>query len=430
MLRRIRRPLSSKRMGLVLIAASLTSVLSTAPAPAQEPVPLPEIPLTFRSPIAARYAGMGGVSIAVADDQAAGLSNPAGLGLVRQIEFAVGFSRQDGERTIRYLGEEQTVDFGKTRLSNVGFAYPFQTYRGSLVVGLSYGRVGNLDSDFLKAGSGGAVLSEEEGIFEEGGMGAYAATVAFEAARGLLLGATGTILSGSSYRDRTFRYAADDGFRTNRHEITDSDFDAVTGSIGALMTFSRGMRLGLVLHLPENLDFTGTADDVIDGEPDQFDFTDEIDLPYRLGAGLALARQNVVVSAEATYVDWTQIDFAGPVRTRDREYAYRETLDLRIGAEVLLPIQFPLRLRAGYAYLPLPYQLVLTDVVNQSYEKARFDPDRHYLTAGAGMLLGDLVTLDLAYMHGGFTRADKTRAPELFREEAVSYTHLTLPTSS
>ncbi len=251
---------------------------------------IPEIPLTFRTPVAARYAGMGGTSIAFADDHSALLSNPATLGLVRAIEFSVGFDRQRGEMDVTYLGKRETAEFGKTRLSHLGFAYPFPTYRGSLVIGFAYGRVAGLDSGYLRSGSSNQVM-ERELILEDGGLGAYSAGVALEVSQNLTLGVTGTILGGKSHSERTARYD-DPSYAEAISYITDAEFHGITGSLGALVNLENGLRMGLTLQLPEGIDADVSTDDQFSSSDttysEAYSYSDRIDsaVPARCGAGV------------------------------------------------------------------------------------------------------------------------------------------------
>ncbi len=404
-----------RRAGLLLFA--LTLILAGAPvARGQQNPSVPEIPLTFRPPFAARYAGMGGAAIAFADDEAACITNPATLGLIRQIEFGVGFTHQKAKREVTFFGNTEPAEFGKTRLSHLGFAYPFPTYRGSLVVGGASARVSPLDSDFFSVGETATGL-EREGIFQEGSLGAYSLSVAFQPTSSLYIGGTGTVLHGSNFYDRTFLHGAN-----NFEQVQDYTMSGLTGTLGALARLGPGVRLGMVLYFPEGLDFDGTETDTFflgtRDSTDVFDFTDQhIYLPYRLGGGVAITRRNLILAADAIYTDWTQIDFAGPLRLANRQFAYRQTVDVHAGVEFLLPTEVPVRLRAGYDLEPLPYRVVLTDVVNATYETAQFEQDRRYFTFGAGVLLAESLTLDVAYMNGGFKRTGTVSPPSIFREK-------------
>ncbi|MBD3162259.1 MAG: hypothetical protein GF346_08010 [Candidatus Eisenbacteria bacterium] len=408
--------------GFCLLMVMLLAGLAPDAARAQgETQNLPEIPLTHRTPVAARYAGMGGASLTIADDHSACLANPATLGLVRGIELAAGFSHQDADREVRYLGSPTRAEYGKTRFADLGFAYPFPTYRGRFVIGFQYGRISSLDSDFYQRSPASSDQPfEEEGIYETGGLGAYAVSAALQVSPNVTLGASGIILSGDSFRERTYRYDASGGGFSDLYETTDVDISGLTGSVGALVELDPAIRFGLLIRFPESLDFDGILYEEIDGEDSaEFSITDEIDLPFRLGAGLALARQNLIVSADALFTDWTQVRFAGPVRTVDRENAYRETVDLHFGAEYLIPFSTPVRIRAGYALQPLAYRLLLTDVQARRYEEARFDRDRYAYTFGLGALLGESLTLDLAYQHGGYERSASHPTGLRYREEVT-----------
>jgi hypothetical protein len=422
------------RPGISTISVLVLGLGLAASASGQEVTNVPEIPLTFRTPVAARYAGMGGASIAFADDHTALFSNPATLGLVRSIEFAAGFDRQSGEMKVGFFGTEKTADFGKTRLSHLGFAYPFPTYSGSLVIGFAYGRVCGLDSAYLRQGSAGQG-QERESILEDGGLSSYAAGVALEVSPNLTLGITGTILGGSSTRERSNSYD-DLSYGEEGYMITDTDFTGITGSLGALLNMGNGLRLGLLLQLPEGIDADVAVDDQFFSSDtlctyhDHYGVSDRIELPFRLGAGLAFARKYWILAADAVYGDWRQVDYGGLMRTGEGLEAYRETIALRLGGEVLLPTALPLRLRAGYAYEPLPYQVVLTQtaigcpyapaeylVRKPRYEEASFQQDRQYLTFGGGILLAESFTLDVAYMYGGFERTGTESSSTLYREE-------------
>jgi long-subunit fatty acid transport protein len=410
------RAACARRLAPPLLAVLLCmgpGLFSTAGA--QDDV-LPEIPMTLRSPVAARYAGMGGASLAVADDHSACLSNPATLGLVRSIEFAAGFTKQDGETDVDYLGTPSSVDFGKTRLSHLGFAYPFPTYRGRFVVGFQYGRVSSFDSDYIRRASTEGFF-ENESIYEEGGMTEYGLSGALQVSPTLTLGATGVIVGGGSFREHRYRYQDTEG-SANSTQTTDVDLSAVSASFGALIEVAPSVRLGLLVDLPRYLDLDGSVLDRSEEGTDEFTITDEINLPARLGAGVAVALPSVVLAADAIYADWSQIDYFGPVRASDGRNAYRETLELHVGAEYLLALPTPIRVRAGYLLQPLAYQLLLTD--SPTYEDATFDSDRKYLTVGAGLLIGKTVTLDLAYMFGGYERsAIQQSDPELYREDVT-----------
>ncbi len=416
-------PIPTVGSGLLSVLAVFFAFITAAPSHAQS---LPEIPLTHQMPSNARYAGMGGASLAFADDHSACLANPATLALVRQIEFSAGLAKQSDKLDVSYYGHNERSTFGKARLSDLGFVYPFPTYRGSFVLGFAYSRLSSLDSDYFRSGAGGPVAFEQESILESGGLGAYGASLAFQATRSISLGATGTILSGSRFGSQTLRVEAGQVVN-DRYTTQDVDIKAVTGTMGMLVDVARGARLGISIQLPAHLNLDGTFHgELYDGDStfvDDFAFTDEIDLPFRVGTGLAFTHSHLVLAGDAVYTDWSTINYSGPLVSGDRREAYRETVELKLGAEYLLSAPTPIRLRAGYAFMPLPYQLLLTQripdqgEISAVYEDANITQDRHYWTVGAGVLLAESLTLDVAYMDGGYTRSGKRTGATVYQEK-------------
>jgi long-subunit fatty acid transport protein len=102
------------------------------------------------------------------------------------------------------------------------------------------------------------------------------------------------------------------------------------------------------------------------------------------------------------YTDWTQMGFSydDPAFAVDESDALqfiqdnlKEVVSLQLGGEFLIPEQ-GLTLRAGYFRDPLP--------VDGKF----IDKERQYFTAGVGLLIDRIMTLDVAYVHGGFKLRD------------------------
>jgi long-subunit fatty acid transport protein len=110
----------------------------------------------------ARASGMGFAHTAVVEDASSLLINPAGLAQVRRLEFSGGLLynhlSQDVAFNTNYGGFSGTGTASNTstvsaaQLSHLTLAYPFPTYRGSLVLGVGYQRVASLKSDYFRAG--------------------------------------------------------------------------------------------------------------------------------------------------------------------------------------------------------------------------------------------------------------------------------------
>jgi long-subunit fatty acid transport protein len=194
----------------------------------------------------------------------------------------------------------------------------------------------------------------------------------------------------------------------------DADITGVTAALGALVRVGDSGRFSLTIDLPKSIDFEGDASEDIlryDGGVDTLDILDDfyfeenMTLPFSTTVGLSWKLGHVLLAGDLQFTDWTDIDFEGPLRTPppERELAYRGTLAFRVGGE-LAPPQWPVRLRGGFGYDPVPYKIILTDVFDGEYAEADFSPDRFEISFGAGALLEESFTVDVAYAHRWFER--------------------------
>jgi long-chain fatty acid transport protein len=395
---------------------------------------LPEIPLVNRAGIGGRAMGMGMANAAVVEDASALFYNPAGLAQIRRIEAQGGISNHDDTRSLLFHGSDRETDLTNTQLSNLALAYPVPTYRGSLVLGIGLARVISLESSFFKEGPGEAPAAyEKETIEEEGGVKALSGGVAVDVSPSLSVGGTLSYLFGSDTRRLSFRQLdatplpSWDAATLESHLIfdgtltTDSDISGYTGSFGILAHSGDEFRIGLTVDFPKRFTFEGSqasrAEDQEVIATESFNFEDEITLPFSFLGGVAWTPPNFLIAADVRRTDWSQIDFEGRLKS-DNQFAYRATTQIHLGAEYVIP-RAPVRLRAGFYTEPLPYKLLLTDTridengddflnfddLSRDLVRAEVDKDRKYFTAGAGFLLAQELTLDVAYAHGSFERS-------------------------
>ncbi|MFH0777115.1 MAG: hypothetical protein V2A71_00655 [Candidatus Eisenbacteria bacterium] len=389
--------------------------------PASVAQSLPEIPIIYDFGIGARAMGMGQAHVAVCEDASAMFHNPAGLAQVRRIELSAGFTHLSEDLDVTEFGRTVTSTLGSTQLSSLGLAYPFPTYRGSLVMGFAYNRTRNMDSDYMRYGfnpyyelpEGTAAGWEKEQIFERGGISNYTVAFGLDVSPEVAVGASFSYLNGKSERTfgRTAVWQIDASSIPEEYlKVDDADISGWTASLGTIAKLGNVARLGLTVKLPEHITLDG-AEFIDEYDPDideylheEFLFEDEIILPLSFTAGASAAPvPGLIFAVDARYTDWKQIDYAGPIRV-DNFYAYGATTSLRFGTEFMFPFA-PLRIRGGFFTEPLAFKL-LPDISNSGEIKiAQIDEDGKFYTLGAGLLLAESFTIDLAWVHGGFERS-------------------------
>ncbi len=406
------------RLALTVAVVLPTSGVQVASAYEGFLAPIDEIPLTTSILPGARALGMGGAASAVADDSSALLANPAALARMRRIEFAGGIALRGHELSGAAFGSDFDSSFSNTRFSSVRFAYPFPTFRGSLVVAASAEQVYDFGGDFLATYDDSLTWEEGEGEYQtglwrqvednvtDGGIYAWSLAAAFDASPHLSLGAAVSYWTGNF--DRDFRWRADDAHGVSEnydsYELvvsTSADVSGLRAKVGALFYVRDGLAGAFVVESPTTLTFDGSevVTESYDGVPEDTEtvyFSDELRLPFAFGAGLAYSPTDLVVlAADVRYCDWSEMTYAGRLYLDDpteRRAAYRATPEYSLGLEVTLP-SWPLRVRGGYMSRPVAYRGL--DV----------DRDRAYITLGAGVLIDTVLTVDVAWIAGVHERS-------------------------
>jgi len=426
---------------LVVAAAVLLACVFPRAALCQS---LPDIPLVYDFGVGARAMGMGQAHVAVCDDVSATFYNPAGLAQVRRIELSAGFSHLNDNWQTDFYGGKTTSELGSTKLSSLALAYPFPTYRGSLVFGVAYNRTKNLDSDYMREGYnpaywwpdfGGFVEGvEKETAFERGGLSNWTVALGADVSAEVSVGASVSFLSGSS--ERTYEYEGawlnsllEEG-SSYYYQSDDADITGWTAAVGTVARIGNAGRVGLAVNFPQYLTLDGSqyyeeAYDVTgDGVADEYYtddimFEDEMTLPLSFSAGASAAPvAGLILALDAKYTDWKQIDYYGPIRI-DNEYAYRATTSVRLGAEFTVP-NSPLRVRAGYFTDPVAFRFIEDYSEPGTVWEATIDQDGRFFTFGAGLLVEDAFTVDAAWVHGGYEKSLPRRSGVDYSEERTS----------
>ncbi len=421
------------RRGTGALLLSLASFLfaGTSPASAQEMV------VGNDAGVGGRAMGMGGAYIAVSDDASAIWYNPAGLAQIRRIEWNLGISvLKAGERSTlasRLSTPAAGAADGRKTVSSIssfGGVLPLPTYRGSLVFAAAYNRIKEFDSLFRVSGYSDTWDGTLDGRSDDsGGLDQWSLAGAVDVSPAVSLGLSLDYRKGDHTLDQKRSYWDD---TVNWAELYHSGYSdnirAWSFQGGMLVRAANNLRFGATLRLPltytirssyfSDLYIREDRPFTLDEHPssayaDSGNYTGsdryKVKVPMQLGAGLSWAWRGVTLSGDLSYLDWSQSssDLSEP------EYRYRNTLNWRVGAELPVPVIQGF-IRAGYASAPDPYTgyidtggMVTVNELNR----------RDFITLGAGILLDPSMMLDVAFLHGFWSRESDPRTDESTRNK-------------
>ncbi len=405
-----------------------------------------QIPLPTLTGTHARAVGMGGAQIAVADDAAAMTWNPAGLVHVKRIELAATLSRDDREIETTWHGNGESSTEDETQLAGLHFLYPYPTYRGSLVLGFGMDRLKNFNLDYIRSGRDANItLFEGPGRLtdshtREGKLTSWSGAIAWDISPRFSAGVsvsyiTGSILDEQNFLTEDVDRIDDTYISVQDHFLLDLDISGYSAMGGLLYQASNAVRFGAVLGTPRVLDFERFEQvqyrDFLDDGSEDFSsesnilIDEKITFPWFIGFGASWASRGLMIAGDLRYTDWSDLkDEVGDFEVFLREY-YEEATSLSLGAEYLFP-RIPLRIRAGYQYDPVPFNLTycpfddcLSDGRDPGEIDVAVDRDRQNYTVGAGYLFGSVFALDAAYETGSFERVIESD-PDLYAEKRTT----------
>lgn len=415
----------------------------------------------------ARALGMGNSYTALSNDFSAVLFNPAGLGLIKRFGLSVNLNSNSFRNSASFFNN--TIDAQRTtvNLNDFGFVFPVPTVRGSLVFALGYSRVKDFTSktefDGFNNGYTSMIqtitghvnkevpitydiglafeirdpitdqyiqdstlilglLNQSGKIRTEGSLGYWSFAVSTEVAKGLFVGGTFNILTGTYKRDRDYyeddtrdvynsaieTYPGDETTRDFRtfylNDIIDLDLSGWNFKLGVLYDWKDFVKIGAAIKFPSyytikdkyyvnvSSEFgTGSFYELADPIVDEIEY--KIKTPFEYSAGASVKSNIITLSGEVKLIDYTQMEFTEGLEA-DRIMINKKISDLfntkfnfNLGGEVKIP-KLPVWGRMGIMYFQSPY----TD------DSSEFD--KKYLTAGIGILLGNTFKLDLGYAFG------------------------------
>ena len=260
-------------------------------------------------------------------------------------------------------------------------------------------------------------------MLEGGGLNHYAAAAGIEAARHVYLGLTLNFISGSySYSRNYYEDDFQNLYDTSRYpfdfksfsltEKLESDISGFSAKLGFLYEIRPETKIGLTIKTPSWVTVRETFSSSGRSEFDNGDIyvypsgtanpsRNEYDVrtPFIFSAGFSQTMQDLSVSADVEYTDWTQIEFKSGTAAvtdfsqdlldlnTDIKTVFHPTVNIRVGAEYRIS-DAGVQLRGGFAYLPSPYQ---ADAAANAQK---------FATGGVGFMIENAFGIDLGYSHG------------------------------
>jgi long-subunit fatty acid transport protein len=366
--------------------------------------------------VGARAMGMGGAQIATANDASALVYNPACLAKIKRIEFSGGMTHQRLKNETGFTGRFQpsspyfaneSIIQSNTRFSSANIVLPVPTYRGGLVFALGVNRMKSFDrafhSVFVDPSAGITYL--DASIIETGGINMWSLGGAMDLSPSISVGATVNYWDGE---DDVLQEYYLGPINKLDYEIWEKNhyLDSYSGwnaKLGFLVQPNKFLSVGGVIDFPTkfsiNQEYSFYYDSLnVPGSEYIEDYTVlgayDLTHPYSFGGGAALAFKYVTFEGDIYYSDWAQMSGKGVDEKLIKEN-YQEVLRWHLGAEFVMP-ELSTKLRIGYYEDPIPFKSVY------------LEKDRRYLTFGAGFLIDQVLTLDVAWNHGFYEFRDGT----------------------
>ncbi len=406
----------------------------------------------------ARALGMGDSYIGLSDDDGAATFNPAGWALTKKLSISGGLSYDTYGNNTTFFGQNTSYTNSATRLNDLSFTLPFPTVRGSLVFAVTYHTTKDLtsalkfngfnngnnsfiqdlnnntnipydlyltDTNFVTPINGH--LNQSGSILGSGDLHDWTFSGAIEAYKNLFVGLNLNFSSGSYnsnnnyYEDNTGYYPSNletdpgnpqtQGFQEfSLNRILNWDISGWNAKFGVLYQIQDKARIGITVQFPktytvkETYTVNGTSQFAsgysFNLDPTKYSDQVQYDIvtPYELSFGGSANISSLILSAQATLIDYSQMQFqnASGLSTDYVNQAnqgikdqLRSVFNYNLGAEYTFP-EIGVRLRAGYMVMPSAFQ---SDASTSNY-------DRKYVTLGIGYLAEGAVGFDLAYAHG------------------------------
>ncbi|MDE0687985.1 MAG: hypothetical protein OXI61_07460 [Candidatus Poribacteria bacterium] len=369
--------------------------------------------------VGARTMGMGGASLALADDFTALYWNPAGMAQIQKFELFSSFSHNTASTDAYFTGDEITgTTRSQMRPNSIGFVYPFHARRGGWAIAFGYNRPQNFDYQTAIQGIDPSSDTEFSGLavdetdINSGGIGIWSFGTSVYVSKRVLIGGSLDFWQGNSLNEldttATDLLRVDGELSRFRYDDEiDREYSGLGARIGLLAHLTDAVSVGLTLVTPielgvDELWYQSTRAVYDDGEEMSDSMSGaqvfDIERPFEIGTGIAvkLFDDDLVLAGDVQLTDWTQTRYdpapADDISQDNFEEFYATTLQARIGVEY--------RLSAIDTYVRLGY---FRDTI--PFTDAEVNNARDFLTGGIGKIFEDSLKFDVGYMFGTWQRS-------------------------
>lgn len=369
--------------------------------------------------VGARTMGMGGASLALADDFTALYWNPAGMAQIQKFELFSSFSHNTASTDAYFTGDEITgTTRSQMRPNSIGFVYPFHARRGGWAIAFGYNRPQNFDYQTAiqgidpSSGTEFSGLAVDETDINSGGIGIWSFGTSVYVSKRVLIGGSLDFWQGNSLNEldttATDLLRVDGELSRFRYDDEiDREYSGLGARIGLLAHLTDAVSVGLTLVTPielgvDELWYQSTRAVYDDGEERSDSMSGaqvfDIERPFEIGTGIAvkLFDDDLVLAGDVQLTDWTQTRYdpapADDISQDNFEEFYATTLQARIGVEY--------RLSAIDTYVRLGY---FRDTI--PFTDAEVNNARDFLTGGIGKIFEDSLKFDVGYMFGTWQRS-------------------------
>lgn len=331
----------------------------------------------------ARALAMGNAFTSISNNFAGVLFNPAGIGLIKKGELAVGMNLNTFINNTTFFGSTTSADRTSVDFDQFGIVYPVPTFRGSLVFAIGYNQVKNfnriMEFDGFNTGNNSMIqnvtgdyneqipltndlglayeirnpqtneyirdttlvngmLNQSGEIDKQGGIGKWSFASSFEAAKGFYIGGTFNIITGSYESDSDY-------WEADTKNIYGSNLELVPGDVTTRDFQS--------FYLNDIIDWDLSGWDAQLGI--LYNYVDK----FRFGASIKFPsyytiKENFLVNASSTF-------------GTDYEYSLYPAIDSPIEYQISTPYEYTLGISASQSIVTLAGDIKIMDYTQMEF---------------------------------------------------------------